>query len=68
MGKKALLAAAFSAATVLALGTAYAGPGSTHTRDDPKKCRSLVTLKHLPNKADQQAEYKKCMSDPQNYQ
>jgi hypothetical protein len=52
----------------LALGTAYAGPGSTHTRDDPKKCRSLVTLKHLPTKAEQKAEYDKCMSDPQNYQ
>ncbi len=49
-------------------GQAYAGPASTHTHDDPKKCRSLVTLKNLPTKAERKAEYDKCMADPQNYQ
>ena len=50
-------------------GPAYAGPGSTHTHDDPKKCRSLVTLKNLPTKAAKKAEYDKCMAaGPENYQ
>lgn len=68
MRNSALLPITFSVAMLLAIGSAAAGPASTHTHDDPKKCRSLVTLKHLASKAERKAEYDKCMADPSNYQ
>ncbi len=67
MQVKATLAIVLSSSLLLAAGSAYAGPYSTHTHDTPKKCMSLVTLKHLPSKAERKAEYNKCMQDPDNY-
>ncbi|HEY1943252.1 MAG TPA: hypothetical protein VGH40_14145 [Roseiarcus sp.] len=56
-------------AVLMVSGPVYVGTGSTHTHDDPKKCRSLVTLKNLPTKAAKKAEYDKCMAaGPENYQ
>lgn len=51
---------------LLFAGPSYAGPGSTHTHDDSKTCRSLVTLKNPP-KSQWKAEFAKCMADPKKY-
>lgn len=66
MFKLALAASAGTMLLAISLAPAVAGQRGQASLNIPM-CKQAVAAKHLSDKAARQAEFRKCMADPQNY-